>query len=79
MRIKITKLPNNTMALGGVLQSHGSDWGSGMMTIGAGGTHEENKYDGVQLGQDENSVPNLVEEGETVYQDYVYSNRILAD
>lgn len=78
MRIRITKLPNK-MALGGVLQSHGSDWSSGLMHINAGGSHEENKYDGVQLGVDNENVPNLVEEGETIYNQYVFSNRILAD
>ena len=66
-------------AFGGVLQSHGSDWGSGLVHIDAGGMHEENKYDGVQLGKDMNSVPNLVEEGEVVFDDYVYSNRISCD
>lgn len=66
-------------ALGGVLQSHGGDWSDGLMHINAGGTHEENKYEGIQLGRDENLVPNLVEEGETVYNDYVFSNRITCD
>ena len=79
MKIRITKLPSNKKALGGVLQTHGADWSDGLITIGAGGTHEENKYDGVQLGQDENLVPNLVEENETVWNDYVFSARILAD
>lgn len=66
------------MALGGVLQTHGSDWITSTH-IDAGGTHEENPNDGVQVGQDENNVPNLVEEGEVIYNSYVYSNRIYLD
>ena len=69
----------NSYAIGGDLQTNGADWSDGLVTIGAGGSHEENKYDGVQLGVDNEGIPNLVEEGETVYNDYVFSNRILAD
>ena len=79
MKIEIIKLPSNRYDIGGVLQSHGSDWSDGLITIGAGGTHEENKYGGVQLGLDGNRVPNLVEEGEVIYNDYVYSDRIQLD
>lgn len=44
--------------------------------IGAGGTHEQNPNDGVQMGIAPDNLPNLVEEGEIVYKDYVYSNRL---
>ena len=71
--------PVTMFALGGDTQTHGADWTSGLMTINAGKSHEENPNDGVQLGRDNQGVPNLVEEGETVYNDYVYSNRIYAD
>ena len=66
-------------ALGGLLQSHGGDWSNGLMAINSGGTHEENPNEGVQLGVDREGVPNLVEEGETIFNDYVFSKRILAD
>lgn len=66
-------------ALGGDIQTHGGDWSNGSVHIDAGGTHEENKYDGVQVGVDNQGIPNLVEEGEVVYNDYVYSNRIEPD
>lgn len=49
---------------------------NGVSTINAGGTHESNPNNGVQLGVDSNGVPNLVEEGEVIYNNYVYSNRI---
>lgn len=45
-------------------------------TIGNGGTHESNPYEGVQMGVDPQGVPNLVEEGEVIYDDYVFSNRL---
>lgn len=72
-------MPNSMFDLGGDIQTHGSDWSDGLITIGAGGSHEENPNDGVQMGVDNEGTPNLVEEGETVYDDYVFSNRILAD
>lgn len=44
-----------------------------------GGTHEENPHNGIQIGYGDNDKPNLVEEGETKYNDYVYSNRLSLD
>ena len=70
--------PFSTYALGGDLQSHGSDWGN-MVHIDAGDSHENNPNEGVQMGVDSQGKPNLVEEGETVFNDYVYSNRIKVD
>lgn len=55
---------------------HGSDFTNGVMLIDAGGTHEQNPYQGVQIGTDRKGVPNMVEEGEMLYKDYVYSNRL---
>lgn len=49
---------------------------NGVTTIGNGGTHEENPYEGVQMGVDNQGIPNLVEEGEVVFNDYVFSNRL---
>ena len=51
----------------------------GFMQIEAGGTHEENPNGGVQVGLDPNGIPNMVEEDENIYQDFVYSNQITAD
>lgn len=71
---------NDTLfALGGDLQSHGTDWGTGLVDIANGGTHEENPYEGVQMGIADDGQPNLVEEGETIFDDYVFSNRIQLD
>lgn len=45
-------------------------------TINEGGTHEENPYEGVQVGIDAQGIPNLVEEGEVIFNDYVFSDRL---
>lgn len=66
-------------ALGGDMQTNGSDFSNGLMHIDAGDSHENNPYDGVQLGTDSQGKPNLVEEGETIFDDYVFSKRIKAD
>ena len=66
-------------ALGGDMQTNGSDFSDGLMHIDAGLSHESNPYDGVQLGTDAQGKPNLVEEGETIFDDYVFSKRIKAD
>lgn len=68
-------IPNNMFDIGGILQTNGANYGN-TIHINAGDSHENNRYDGVQLGVDQNSVPNLVEEGEIIYNDYVYSNRL---
>lgn len=66
-------------ALGGDMQTNGSDFSNGLMHIDTGDSHENNPYDGVQLGTDSQGKPNLVEEGETIFDDYVFSKRIKAD
>lgn len=72
--------PLSTFALGGDLQIDGGDYSNGLTHIDAGGSHEENPYQGVQMGiSRENGNPNLLEQDETVFNDYVYSKRIKAD
>lgn len=66
----------NFSAMGGPLSSYGADWTNGLKIIDAGGTHEQNPYEGVQMGVDEKGTPNLVEQGEVVWNDYVFSNRL---
>ena len=69
-------VPSSMFAFGGHTQTHGGIWDSGLTHIDAGGTHEENPNDGVQMGVDSQGVPNLVEENEVVIGDYVLSNRL---
>jgi hypothetical protein len=66
-------------AFGGELGTNGTDWTNGVTIFGEGGTHEENPNQGIPQGVDQNGVPNLVEEGEVKYQDYIFSNRLKAD
>ena len=63
-------------AFGGDLLTHGAEWDNGVTVIGNGGTHEESPYEGVQMGVDNQGIPNLVEEGEVIFNDYVFSNRL---
>ena len=63
-------------AFGGDLLTHGAEWDNGLTIIGNGGTHEESPYEGVQMGVDAQGIPNLVEEGEVVFNDYVFSDRM---
>lgn len=51
----------------------------GYFRINEGGSHEENPNGGVQVGVDQEGTPNMLEEGEPVYNDYVYSDNIYAD
>lgn len=85
---KMTAMPNSfmankgdlynapLMAFGGTLSSNGADWSNGLTWINNGGTHEENPYEGVPMGIDSEGKPNLVEEGEVVFDDYVFSARL---
>lgn len=63
-------------AFGGALGGYGGDWSNGLNFIKAGGTHGENPIGGVPMGIAQDGMPNLVEEGEVVWNDYVFSNRI---
>lgn len=68
---------DNSYATGGQLSSHGADFTNGLTLINEGGTHGENPNGGVPMGIDSNGIPNLVEEGETVWNgDYVFSDRL---
>ena len=69
-------VPKGLFAFGGNVQTKGNTWSDGLVHIGTGGTHEQNPYDGVQVGTDKQGVPNLVEEDEVIYDDYVFSNRL---
>ena len=44
-----------------------------------GGTHEQNSLGGIPQGMGANGKPNLVEEGETKFEDYIFSNNINID
>ena len=69
----------NFAAFGGTLNTNGGDFTNGQTIIGNGGTHEENPMEGVPMGIDAEGTPNLVEQGEVIFNDYVFSNRLFAD
>lgn len=66
----------NRKAFGGELGTNGADFTNGIIQINSGGTHEQNPNEGVIFGMDQEGIPNLVEEGEVIFNDYVFSNRI---
>lgn len=63
-------------AFGGELNTQGGDFTNGIIYIDNGGSHESSPYEGVPMGVDSKGIPNLVEEGEVIYNDYVFSNRL---
>ena len=63
-------------SFGGTLSTHGLDLSNGVVQVNNGNTHENNRYEGVQMGVDSEGIPNLVEEGEVIFNNYVFSNRI---
>ena len=88
MKIRIIRIPDQYKyggelnatkwkhADGGELHTHGGDFTNGLTYIDNGGSHEANPFEGVQMGIDPQGVPNLVEEGEVIFNDYVFSNRL---
>lgn len=68
-------------AEGGVLNSKGSTWQSGVNFIDNGGTHETNPHGGVQYGIASDGMPNYVEEEEIIIPtntgEYAISNRVI--
>lgn len=66
-------------SFGGNLNTNGADFSNGQIIVGNGGIHEENPMEGVPMGMDAEGNPNLVEQGEVIFNDYVFSNRLFAD
>lgn len=63
-------------AFGGDLNTYGGTYNGGLEYINNGSTHENNILGGVPMGSDRDGIPNLVEENETIWNDYVFSNRL---
>lgn len=49
---------------------------NGVTIVGNGGTHEESPLEGVPMGIASDGKPNLVEEGEVIWNNYVFSDRL---
>lgn len=56
--------------------TNGGVFSDGVTVVGEGGSHEENPLTGVPMGVAPDGQPNLVEEGEVIFNDYVFSNRL---
>lgn len=57
--------------------THGVNWDTGVNWVDEGGSHGENPLGGVPMGVDDQGTPNLVEEGEAIWNgDYVFSKRM---
>jgi hypothetical protein len=67
---------NTTYGCGGKLLAYGGDFSTGVSKIGNGGSHEENVLGGIPVSIGENGEPNLVEEGEVKWNNYIFSNRL---
>ena len=65
----------NYADMGGPI-NHGTHWPDNITLVDNGGTHEANPFGGVLMGVDQEGTPNLVEEGEVIWNDYVFSNRL---
>lgn len=63
-------------ASGGAMNGYGGNWSNGLSFVNEGGSHEENPLGGVPMGIAQDGQPNLVEEGEVIWNDYVFSNRL---
>nr|DAK96592.1 MAG TPA: bacteriocin [Crassvirales sp.] len=66
----------NIVAFGGWVGTHGGDYPTGFSEFNEGGSHESNINGGIPQGVDPNGNSNLVEEGETKWDDYVFSKRL---
>jgi len=69
-RSRINTNPMNRFAYGG------HTFPNNLTEFDEGNTHEANSLGGIPQGIGENGEPNLVEEGETKWNDYIFSNRL---
>ena len=69
----------NYSANGGDLFAYGGDMQNQLTEFNEGKTHEQNPNGGVMQGTGANGRPNLVEEGETKHEDYIFSDRLKVD
>lgn len=56
--------------------AYGGNWSDGITEFNSGGSHEQNPDGGIPQGTDSNGTPNKVEQGETKWNNYIFSNRL---
>ena len=59
----------NIKSYGGPLFDFTGNFDNGLIFISEGGKHENNPFGGIQIGIDNEGVPNLVEEGEVIFNE----------
>ena len=71
----------NFSAMGGDLFAYGGNIKSNspLTEFNAGQKHEQNPNGGIMQGTGANGQPNLVEQGETKHEDYIFSDRLKID
>lgn len=72
-------MESNYFQEGGPLHALGAEFPNGVSHVREGGQHHENPMGGVQVGIGQNGLPNLLEEGEVKFNDYVFSNSLKPD
>jgi len=66
----------NFSANGGDLFAYGGQMPQQLTEFNTSGTHEQNPNGGIMQGTGANGQPNLVEQGETKHEDYIFSDRL---
>ena len=79
MKIKITSIPNKYSNGGQVDSMNGMHLKKDLISFSTGGTHEDNPNGGIMQGIGANGQPNLVEQGETKHDNYIFSDRLKID
>lgn len=62
---------------GGKINPFPSNFPAPVTEFNEGGSHESNPYDGIPQGIAPDGQPNLVEEGEVKYDNYIFSDRLM--
>lgn len=71
------KIESNTIANAAMnYAAYGGQFDNGLTEFNVGGLHEENPNGGIPQGVGQNGKQNVVEEGETKFDDYIFSNRL---
>lgn len=76
---------NNRLTAQGITNSltnyfaYGGDISNGLVEFNSGGSHEDNPLGGIPQGMSPIGEPNFVEEGETKFNDFIFSDRLKVD
>lgn len=68
--------PKNIFKCGGKKFANGGNFSNGVTIFGSGDSHDNNPNGGIPIGIGDNGEPNLVEENEVKWNDYIFSDRI---